>query len=355
MTPPASKHAAAGFTLIEILLAVTITAIVMVAVGGAFLGILQTREEVRALSDSASAGPRIMSLIERDLQGLWHYNIDENRVFLGRHLDFSGSPADRMDFLTTTDSVGVVDDGTGHPKRPSLCEVGYWLKENPKYGDLRELWRREDSLVDGDLTTGGRFQLVHDRVKTFEVTYYSSLGSNAEPVPEWDSSKQGVLPRRIKIELTVERVLPNRNRVSGAELGEFEDAIQKYTRHIVFDRRYPDILRPALALIPVLPTPPPKGDGETPLGGGGPGGGPGAGGQTSGVAGGAPGRSFAPGTSVGSHTRQTTGGGQQGGATPGMPPSGNPFTPPPRTFNINDLLRGGGRGTGGLFGSGSGR
>ena len=129
MTEPKPVRRDSGFTLIEILLATAITAVIMTTVGTAFLGILQAREEVRALSDSTSAGPRALALIERDLRAMWHHNIRENKVFLGRNFDISGQPANRIDLIATTDAIGLLDDGSGTPKRPSLCEVGYWLKE----------------------------------------------------------------------------------------------------------------------------------------------------------------------------------------------------------------------------------
>ena len=68
------------------------------------------------------------------------------------------------------DLFGFVLNDVGAPVRPSLCEVGYWFRRNPRYRDLIEMWRREDPLVDRDLVTQGSFQLVHDRIKTFKVT-----------------------------------------------------------------------------------------------------------------------------------------------------------------------------------------
>ncbi|MEM7204741.1 MAG: prepilin-type N-terminal cleavage/methylation domain-containing protein [Planctomycetota bacterium] len=259
---------ARGFTLIELLLAVAITGMVMTAVGGAFLGILRTREEVRSLSESASAGPRILALIDRDLRALWHHNIKENRVLLGRNRDIAGFDADRIDFITTTDAIGAVTDTTDQPNRPTLCEVGYWMKPNDRYPDLRELWRREDPLVDNDLSTGGNFQLIHDRIKNFNITYYETLGAKAEAFHEWDSSKDAELPRRIQIEFEVERKMANRNRVTGAEVGDLEGTVKKYVRHIVLDPRYPEILQAGRAMVAVVP-PRPAESADGPLGGGG--------------------------------------------------------------------------------------
>ena len=329
-----------GFTLIELMVAVAITAIIMTGVGGAFLGILQAREKVHSLSDTTSAGPRILALIERDLRGLWHHNIEGNRVFLGTNRDISGFPTDRIDLLTTTDAIGAIDDGMGTARWPSICEVGYWLKENPELPDLRELWRREDPMVDADITMGGTFQLVHDRIKSFEVTYFRTLGADAEPIHDWDSAEENELPRRMKIEFTVERNLPNVNRVSGSEVSDFEDTLLKYTRHIVFDRRYPEILRPGIAMVPVLPPAPAEEGTAAPIQGGGGGGGAGRGGSVAEIAG----------------KGGISGVGTRGGGTRVQQPSGGGNRPGgPGGFTFPGFNGGGrGGGFGGLFGNGGG-
>ncbi len=203
-----------GFTLIEVLLAVAITSIVMITVGTTFHVMLNARDVIDDLAESTEEGPRILNLIERDLRGLYVFNVGNNAVFRGRDMDVGGHDADRMDFLTTTHAVGYVLDDRGQPRKPSICEVGYWFRPNPRFRDVFEMWRREDPMVDGDLLTQGTFQLVHDRVKRFQVTYYETLGHNAEEKLEWDSSIDDRLPARIKIEFTIERRRGSRNVVS---------------------------------------------------------------------------------------------------------------------------------------------
>src|SRR5689334_5342042 len=126
----------AGFTLLEVLLALAISATVMLTIGTTFSILLSAREVVDELAESTEAGPRILNLIERDLQGMWTFNVGKNAVFRGRNMDVGSFEADRMDFLTTTDAVGFVIDNNGVPRKPTLCEVGYWFKQNPRYRDL---------------------------------------------------------------------------------------------------------------------------------------------------------------------------------------------------------------------------
>lgn len=340
MNPRAPHSPAAGFTLIEVLLAVMIASMAMVAVTGAFVSTLRTHYEIDNLTSSTEAGQRILALLERDFRGLWHYNVKENRVLRGRDMDIGGSPSDRIDMLTSSDAVGGVLDNQNEVSYPGVCEVGYWIKENREQPGLFELWRREDPMVDDDLLRGGQFQLVSDRIKSFNVTYYETLGYDAEPFNDWESSREGKLPRRIKIEFTLHRRIGNRNEIAGNEVDDLEKTLKTYVRHIVLDKRYVDIMQPGIAMIPVAP-PPPDEAGSGPTGGpAGPAGGPAG---PAGPGGGMPGLQE---ISTGGQGRPTGRNRDSGGQRPSGPPGGGP------PLDIRDLLRGGG---GGLFGGGGGR
>jgi prepilin-type N-terminal cleavage/methylation domain-containing protein len=361
MTTRKQTRKQSGFTLIEVLLAISITATVMMTVGTTFHIMLNARDVVDDLAESSEAGPRILNLIERDLRGLWTYNIKSNKVFRGTVADVNGRDADRIDFLTTTDSVGTVTDLESVPHKTTICEVGYWFKPHPRFGDVFELWRREDPMVDNELNTQGSFQLVHDRIKNFKIRYYDSLGFEAEELLEWDSSAEDRLPKRLKIEFTIERRRSSRNVVSDIEVEDFEGAEKTYIRHFVFDDRLNDILAANNARIPVLPPPPDASAGEEGQGEGqgGPAGPAGPGGQVS------KGRNTTQISKDGERGLPRSadggkggkGGGRGGNATGAVPGIGRgggggggqaPQQLPPG-FNFEQFFGGGGGG-GGLFG-----
>ncbi len=349
-----SKHSTQhGFTLIEVLLAIAISSVVMLVVGSAFVGILNARQQVNAQTESTEAGSRILNLIQRDLDGLWYHNIKKNRVLVARNHDIAGFPVDKLDFLTSTNAANYVLDTDERPQKPSICEVGYWLKTNPDTPGLMQLWRREDPLVDDEITTEGTFQLVHDRIRSFNITYYETLGHSAEEINEWDSSVADALPKVIKIEFSLERKIASRNRAGGAELEDPEGVKKKYTRFIVLNERFNDILKPGVALVPILPRTPKSAEegGGGPAGPAGPGGGPaGPGGRGKGEGGGRDGRGatqFGPdgGLSTAKDGRTTQGRGGNRGSNPTLPPGFFPGSGTNPSFNLGDLLKqlGGGR------------
>ena len=335
-----------GFTLIEVLLAVAITATIMVTVATTFHVMLNARDVVDDLAESTEAGPRILNLIERDLQGIWTYNVRNNAVFRGRDMDVGGRDADRMDFLTTTDAVGFVLDLQNVPRKPTLCEVGYWFKPNQRYRDVFEMWRREDPMLDDDIVTQGSFQLVHDRVKSFKVTYFRELGYEAREELEWDSSVEDKLPKRIKIEFTIERKRSSRNVVNDLEIDDFEGAEKTYVRHFVFDQRFDDALAAGTARVPVFPPEPVAEEGS----GTGSAGEPMAGGA--GTAGGRAGGGLATDGGGGGARGPRQPAARQNGSGAQAPSGQGPPSLPPG-FDPGQFFRGiggGGGGGGGIFG-----
>jgi prepilin-type N-terminal cleavage/methylation domain-containing protein len=348
-----------GFTLIEVLLAIAITATVMLTVGTTFHIMLNARDVVDDLAESSEAGPRILNLIERDLRGLWTYNIRDNKVFKGMPADVNGRDADRMNFLTTTDSVGTVTDLQSIAHKTTINEVGYWFKPNPRFRDVFELWRREDPMVDNEIITEGSFQLVHDRIKSFKIRYFDTLGYGAEELLEWDSSTEDKLPKRIKIEFIIERRRSSRNVVSDIEVEDFEGAEKTYVRHFVFDDRLDEILAANNARIPVLPPPPEaeQAEGpEGPAGPGGPGGPAGPGGSKTEVT--SAGREGLGANRDARGGRGGKGAGSDGkggrtstsGSAGSRPGGGQAPTQLPPGFNFSQFFGSGGGNAGGLFG-----
>jgi len=65
---PASWTASAGFTLIEVLLALMISAIVLVIIGSFFAGAMKVQEHVNASVDEALPIERALNLLEKDLK-----------------------------------------------------------------------------------------------------------------------------------------------------------------------------------------------------------------------------------------------------------------------------------------------
>lgn len=196
-----------GFTIIEVLIAVAIMGMMMVAVTKILTTVRVTRDRIHNIQETQLAGPVIVDMIIRDLRGLvvtdrpqmLHIAI-EDRVEYG--LD-----ADRIDFVTTTNSreAFVYDD---RPLRADICEVGYVTRVRPDDDQFLELYRREDFGVDEEPFAGGSYSFLSDRVKALTIDVYAEDGPDVEPLTDWgidlnDPETQG-LPAWIEVRLQLE-------------------------------------------------------------------------------------------------------------------------------------------------------
>jgi len=177
-----------AFTLIEIMVAVTILAFICAISYGIVLHTLESKDTVERHRSIASIGISILERIRRDLEAL--YTGDISDPFAGTDND----TADRIDFVCTTPSFPD-EDG----KRTHLIEVGYQLKENPDVFDYYLLLRRESRDVEGSPLQGGILRVLYDKVKSFNIQFYDG----SEWFDSWSFKEQKGLPHAVKIELVI--------------------------------------------------------------------------------------------------------------------------------------------------------
>lgn len=340
-TRPLSPQA--GMTLIEVLIATAIGSFIVMTLLQLYESSRIAREEVIALSEPMSTGPTIMNMIEEDLQSLWLYNVKEDKVLKGENKDIVGIESDRIFVVVAGPTLATVklEDGSEVPWH--MAEVSYKLKSNPENPDLLELWRSEKPMMNEQRWEGGVFQLLSNRVRSFNVRYYEDLGKDAEPLEEWDSSTEQKLPRRIEIEMVLERKANTFGKLNGFEVSEVGGRTTKFVRHIVLPAEYAEILGDDMAILPSIPEAAPELEGQLAGGGGGLAGGGGnqpGGGQQPGGGGKLPGDK--------SGTQRPP---ARGKNPPKLPGTGG------SAGNIGDLIKriGGQRGGGKSGGGGGGR
>ncbi len=310
----------AGFTLMEVLVALGIMSLVMLVLYTSLNASLEARDKLETESKVARLGPEILDQIEADLRRLWIWDIRDDAVFKGESRTINGESADTLSLLTTVDSTVTRRVGEREVSA-DVCETGYRLRRNPALPDVLELWRRQSFHVDEKPLDDGVYELLHDRVVSFQVRYYASVDRWAEELPSWDSGALHRLPALVSIELELEAVA--RTVASGAEGG----------RTLRYERIVP--LMPgsdlAMRVRPLVPT-------FVALGSGGPGG-PGGKGDGEGEEG------------EGEGSEADAGGGKDDGGSSNTPggnggSGGNSSTPPgggnPDDFGnaLNDLLNG---------------
>ncbi len=193
----------AGFTLVEVLVALSIMSMLMVALYTTLNSTLKARDQLETEARTAGLGPALLDIIEADLRRAWVLDIEGDQVFKGESRTMDGEPADTLAFLTSVDSS--VSRRVDEREVPSdVCETGYRLRRNPVFQDVMELWRRQSFHVDDKPLEDGVYERLHDRVVSFQVRYVAEVDKYAEKLADWDASALHRLPALVDIELGLE-------------------------------------------------------------------------------------------------------------------------------------------------------
>ena len=183
-----------GFTLVELLIAAAVSAIILVVFAAVFANSLRSMGEVRDSAARWNDLERILALIAEDLEGAF-VTIPPNPRYsfeiAGSELE--GRPADRLSFTTATRGLVGADCG--------MVEVSYHLDEG-------HLYRREDATLDGTLDDeeGTELELGQDLL-AFECSFMAPRsGMDTEEISDdwledWPPSRKG-LPAIVRIALT---------------------------------------------------------------------------------------------------------------------------------------------------------
>jgi general secretion pathway protein J len=184
-----------GFTLVELMLAILILAIMMSIVYGVLVSTVSAAKRVEEITASSEIGPAILTAIRADLEGAFLPKA-EGEYFVGTSGSGGGANRDRINFVSSVMAYGPEND-TEESRFHSVNEVGYQLIESRKEQGLAILYRREDFFIDTDPLKGGRLTELYDRVRSFGVRFLEGETWRED----WNSKTQKGLPKAVEIEL----------------------------------------------------------------------------------------------------------------------------------------------------------
>ncbi len=178
-----------GFTLIEVLVAITLLAIVLTSVYGIFGSVSATKLRL----DSDSAGYHLARVVfdrfGRELHGVYYRRDDQTTLFRGGIND-QGEPFLE---LTTTAVTPLSAAGTG------IAEVRYRLAPDVESQDGNQvLLRSERARQSATLPVDARMMRLAPDVASLSLRFYTE-GDWRE---EWDARQDG-LPQLVEIALVI--------------------------------------------------------------------------------------------------------------------------------------------------------
>lgn len=190
-----------GFTLLEIVVALGILALIGTLTFSAVAGALETRDVLEAEDEVNQAARVAMDRLRRDLGLAWLKTgtstsgvVTFVTLFVGRN-----DNPDRI-WFTSLSHHRLYRDA----RECDQTEITYWTEEDPRNSDALVLMRREAPRIDGEPEKDGTIHPVAYGVKGFDLRYLD--GKTAEWKEEWDSTGTefpNELPRSVQITLTL--------------------------------------------------------------------------------------------------------------------------------------------------------
>jgi general secretion pathway protein J len=192
-----------GMTMIEVIVAVAVLAMVAVLVHGVIDSLSRGKKAEAMRADRVHAGREALQRIVRDLSSAYlsmHVNANQSLItgktaFVGQN----SSPFDRLDF---TAFAHLRTDRDAHES--DQAEVGYFARKDPD-SDRMDLVRREQTPIDFEPTRGGLVDVLAEDIELFDVRYFDpKTGIWGET---WDSTQVTGQPARLPLEVEITLVL----------------------------------------------------------------------------------------------------------------------------------------------------
>lgn len=169
----------AGFTLLEVMIAIGIIGMIVSLIYGSFARTAESKDMIERGNDIYHQMRWALDKMEADLSTAYlSTNSKSYSIFYGVNRDSgSGQPVDELHF-TSFNHLKF----NPAARESDQCELSYFVMENPETGELT-LYRREDASPDEDNTEGGEFYELADGIILFNLRYFDGV----DWLDEWDS------------------------------------------------------------------------------------------------------------------------------------------------------------------------
>jgi len=188
-----------GFTLVEILIAMSILSMILVTIYAAFYGTVRVIRTGVQRRDAYQYGRLAIEAIRRDL--MCAFPVPGAKAAFKGVYSSSGSYSDdnaRIDFVAASN---IMADPGEDRRESDICEVGYFISEEHD----GVLVRRSDPTVDNNPFSGGKLEPIAEKVTRLNFQYYDGTEWVDEWNPEDEEAEKKLtgLPPIVWIEVTV--------------------------------------------------------------------------------------------------------------------------------------------------------
>jgi general secretion pathway protein J len=200
------SRARSGMSLIEVMVAMTIFAVVASLLYSGFQQTARVKERVEASLDREH---EIRSGIERMAQELaTAYTSNQRNINEALRTMMTGFVAKQEGSNTK-----LYFSSFSHRRlyrnahESDQNELAYFVTADPNDHSKDVLARREQRRVDDDLEKGGQNQVLIENVHGFEVQFFDPLSK--EWIAIWDTTQAGMQPNRLPMQAKITVTVPN--------------------------------------------------------------------------------------------------------------------------------------------------
>ena len=184
-----------GFTLVEVMVAVTIGGFIMLVAVGALKAITTSAEKVDSNINIAAEVRFVSTMLERDLVNFYRDESIDNTKLIGTAGESGEDGMSYLVFYTVSRAKARIDQPEG-----DIYEVEYYLmKDEEKSLLMRRLWPNPNE----EFEPGGILAAIAEDIDYFEVRYFDGEEWSTEWPEEMD-----VLPQLIEVNIVAKP--PNR-------------------------------------------------------------------------------------------------------------------------------------------------
>ena len=191
------KARARGFTLIEVITAIGITAFIGVVIGVTFSTTIANKDVIEGQAERYRMLRAAMSRMSREIGAAYvsdRYDSRRYRDAFDRPTNFVGT-REKLMFTTLAHQRLYAD-----AKESDQMVVEYQVKRSPdpKAKDRQDLLRREKMILEERMERGGTEDILFEGIKKLEFQYWNSERKQWED--EWDtrrSERRTILPTRV--------------------------------------------------------------------------------------------------------------------------------------------------------------
>lgn len=188
-----------GLTLIELIIAITVLALISTITYSAISGATDMGEEAKARRELRAMGRNAVGIMSRELSQAF---ISQNQTEYYR-TQFKGTDRDPIDEVYFV--ARAHEKRYANVKEGDTAEFGYWSEEDRRGGSYRTVVHRESPIIDEDPERGGTVLALSHDVRSLNLRYYDER--KEEWVDEWDSEgtdTQNRVPHAVEINLELE-------------------------------------------------------------------------------------------------------------------------------------------------------